>query len=713
MKYLIWKEWRENFKWALIVFIIILLYKIDLVFETYRDGDFYYVSIFNIIHKIVTPSEVLLGLLLAHMQLYEEISKKDNWAFLLHRPISRSTIFFAKIIAGFSLYFFATLLPMLFVVAGFVIPGIFPVPYQYIFLPVQAPIILIIAGLIPYAGMFLIYLNRGKRVITSILTAVFVYYVYTECVGCEYFTLALFIGVAATAFLLMGAYGAMLSNGSMNSRPWYSRLCFFIIVGIGIMFILSYLISLSPLTSIYYDKEEIQIPRQSAPQEEYCVTLDDLPVKVTDKYSSNQKYEDLDGNLIALEKIGIFGGKQFIDFQFPFNIGEKNQNNRKHSKNKIIHDYYDNYVQIVCIPENEVWFSVWDNYFVNYSLETFSKNYIYDNEGFKSQWGAIKPFAQDLHFGSIQITQLDSVYYSYNNAEFSIIDFVNHKTDVLIRLQSEESPIYGVRTINTGNIEKREKLVLIATSSGFKSLVATFTRDKGFLIHGKPTTIPYQHDIKRYSLIYISNKSNKNHIYIKYEPDVNIPWDERKIMDSYLDEYDLNFNLIHSYALPPIHMEPPSPTTPLHREEVRLRWSGFIDEILSPIIFYNKVIYDTYFDFEPWPYVHEDWFHGKKWEEFKEVSLLGWTVSFLFSIVTYLWARKVHFSKGRALQWAVFTLFFNIAGLITFRLVSDWPVQVPCPHCKKKRPVHEDLCPHCEKSWPAPAQDGTEIFDSL
>ena len=38
------------------------------------------------------------------------------------------------------------------------------------------------------------------------------------------------------------------------------------------------------------------------------------------------------------------------------------------------------------------------------------------------------------------------------------------------------------------------------------------------------------------------------------------------------------------------------------------------------------------------------------------------------------------------------SLAFNLAGLITFRLVADWPVLVNCPACGRKRLVNEPTC---------------------
>jgi hypothetical protein len=61
--------------------------------------------------------------------------------------------------------------------------------------------------------------------------------------------------------------------------------------------------------------------------------------------------------------------------------------------------------------------------------------------------------------------------------------------------------------------------------------------------------------------------------------------------------------------------------------------------------------------------------------------------------------------------WAAFALVFNLAGLIVFRLVADWPQLVPCTTCRQPRPVDREQCPHCAHGWPPPQPNGTEILD--
>jgi hypothetical protein len=53
----------------------------------------------------------LVGFLLGLVQALPE-SRRDAWAFLVHRPLSRGRIFWSKAIAGLLLYLAALLLPL-------------------------------------------------------------------------------------------------------------------------------------------------------------------------------------------------------------------------------------------------------------------------------------------------------------------------------------------------------------------------------------------------------------------------------------------------------------------------------------------------------------------------------------------------------------------------------------------------------------------------
>src|ERR1041384_1971334 len=68
------------------------------------------------------------GAILGFLQIHSE-RHRDLWAFLVHRPTCRTTIFMSKAIAGVSLYLVVTAVPWICFVARISIPGHVAAPF--------------------------------------------------------------------------------------------------------------------------------------------------------------------------------------------------------------------------------------------------------------------------------------------------------------------------------------------------------------------------------------------------------------------------------------------------------------------------------------------------------------------------------------------------------------------------------------------------------
>jgi len=113
MRAIIWTELRENLKWAVLVLIITwLAVAIALTFREfmeYKPANFW----FGPGNVGFTLGAALGGLLLGIFQVVFE-SGKNSWAFLVHRPLSRTGIFLAKAISGLGLLYLAAGTPLFF-----------------------------------------------------------------------------------------------------------------------------------------------------------------------------------------------------------------------------------------------------------------------------------------------------------------------------------------------------------------------------------------------------------------------------------------------------------------------------------------------------------------------------------------------------------------------------------------------------------------------
>src|SRR5215831_13447514 len=101
MKSLIWKEWRENFKWIALPSILMLSPMFFFGVPMLLDEKYLaYVSLVA----------GLSGALLGFLQVFAE-ARGDKRSLLMHRPLTPSQIFLCKAAAGVGLSLLALLVP--------------------------------------------------------------------------------------------------------------------------------------------------------------------------------------------------------------------------------------------------------------------------------------------------------------------------------------------------------------------------------------------------------------------------------------------------------------------------------------------------------------------------------------------------------------------------------------------------------------------------
>ena len=143
MKQLLKKEWREQFKVALIGLVIFTIVLITAVrtglspLRTLFQGYGNTIAAAGL-QPLVSSSLLvqsaffcaLFGGLLGWLQIQAE-RHPDLRAFLLHRPMERTTILWSKLLAGLGLYAVGAGLPMAGLVIYVIIPGHVPAPFEW------------------------------------------------------------------------------------------------------------------------------------------------------------------------------------------------------------------------------------------------------------------------------------------------------------------------------------------------------------------------------------------------------------------------------------------------------------------------------------------------------------------------------------------------------------------------------------------------------
>src|SRR5881392_2290889 len=117
MKTIIYKELRENLKLAVPAFVLLTgLF----MFAAWDGGGTALVDAQFL--RMTGVGWAGFAATLGWLQIQHE-RPRDLWAFLVHRPITRTEIFFAKVSAGLLLYAVPIILPMIGYIIWVQIPG--------------------------------------------------------------------------------------------------------------------------------------------------------------------------------------------------------------------------------------------------------------------------------------------------------------------------------------------------------------------------------------------------------------------------------------------------------------------------------------------------------------------------------------------------------------------------------------------------------------
>lgn len=683
MKSLIWKELRENIRWALLAMIVFggamayALYQAPNDYQSY-----YYNDGITLLKKsfllVTTFGAPIIGLFLGLMQILPEL-KRDQWAALLHRPVSRGTVYAGKSLSGVILYGIAAVLPFALAVWYVVTPGNFGAP----FVPgmESAGLADVATGLAYYFAALLLALQRGGwgglralPVLAAIHMSYFVQSVSLFYVAMEAaLLLALVLGLAA--------WGAIRNQDRFAPRPWLGYVAFLVVVYYGVCGLgdigRSLLVALGPA------------PRSES--QRYELTRDGQPILL--KYVNNvvQTVSTPDGTPLNDPKFKPDRVRTELKYLNGFSsyIGDAHgwkPPERSFSYRQTYSYLYSNSPNN--FPRLEQWFQILQpRLLVCYLPDKRRAVDRLDLGGFVPLSAPVQPFPNDYEVDSFQDAYVLS---GTGSARFASLP--SRKIhDIPL---PAPGPIFG-----TGSA--------YATKGGGSVSVFGFTFSTGVALYNHKAELvaflPYHQDVDRWGSLSVGIDPDLNRFFLWYRPSAWIPTATQKTMPSYVDVVDKTGTVLSSSTLPPLPAY--SRGKPLH---------ALIERGLqSPAVYFGNMLYRKIgASFGNTRLKNAlDWQLGSGWEGTKATAIWSVGISLALAIVTLLWSRRVHLSQRRSILWVVIVLLFNVPGCIAFRFATDWPRLVACRACRRSRAVDAQNCPSCGEGWPHPARAGTEIFD--
>ena len=678
MKTIIWKELRENLKWAALALLCLTLAEAFLLYRSSENAGRTYEEypVCSAEFLLVTSFGcALVGAALGALQILPEL-RPDQWAALLHRPVRRQTIFFGKVVAGLLLYLPATLLPLLASVVYTALPGHYPAPFvPSMALPALSDVL---TGVAFYFAALLVSLARGpwygrRTVLALSILPLFAYHFTTGW---------LFLPPLLSAIiLLLAAYGAMMGPGNRDFMTLLARCCSLLVILSGIECLLYFV-----LTGLFWlpgNKFYVRIIGQDlSPQ----ITRDgQVVIFKYDPATSSRSYSDPEGHPLNAEPFTYTDTS--TPFLFPALLLTRKKTDEEKFEDEMLHHPRTaaNYARLA---NTDAWeaASTWHflpgrNYFVGYDKLSRRRIGICDREGFHSADAVPKPFPREV-ISSQHNRFIPYLYWTPDQlygVDFSERTLASHLRSTNDKIYTAAALAPDYQTVYIAVALEKEIQILNLSGTPFLS-------------------IPYAHDRAIWSYVLIATTHAADRIFLMYRPGPEAQGDESP-KPVFVDEYDLHGKQLHSYSVPMPRYLP-----------YNMIWSARVTLgalPLAPAALYGWLVS---------PKSHRSNYlfvsaASELWAQSRGRHLaILCAICIVLGIVVFLWARHTGFSANEARLWALFVFCFGLPGLIAFRLGARWPTRVPCPSCSHKRPIETQECPACHQAWPSPQSNGTEIL---
>lgn len=644
MKSIFWKEWRENRKWAALSFLFIILAEFYML-SSERGGSSDSYNNLTLCSSgfllVTTFGSCAIGTALGFLQILPEL-RRDQWAFLLHRPIPRGTIFFGKVTAGLTLYLAVTVTALL-AAAGYVAtPGQFPAPF--VFPMALAAFSDLLLGMLCYSAVLLACLYRGSwwgvrgLVVLSVLLVLMV--------RNHSFWGPWVWPPVMTILFLVAAHGVMTGNGLLQKNDWICRAALSLILLAGATSLQAILL----LGFEYLPKEPNKTPRkyhrfeitkegeillaEQTGNGESLVVTDRKGNKVTDeRYIGNNRYENLN-QLMPLafglgSPLGEVGG---FYFTMPRSV--------RNSVEIIERNY----------SSKELWYLlVKEKYFIGFDKLSRRCVGYFDSEGFKAPGVKVVPFEQPLKSSPFS---RESPVLFWLGSQVCGIDFPERELrDIYLAADG----IRGAGFFSSGSSKIEKRLTAVALENEVRILGHD---GKGLV------TIPYRAGLAPKTHLSISTNVAMDRFYLQYESWFgfdSLGNDEKKYPPVFLDVVGASGQVIESYT---------------HEANIwmvsRSQWVKTLGIISSPVLpAWLAGLYATR------SASGNLYFFGNYSAITFRVPSEAWApvifIALALAVTTFFWSFRIGFSVKGALGWSFFVFCFGLPGLLVYRLVSDWP----------------------------------------
>jgi hypothetical protein len=661
VKALIQKELRENLKFAVPGFLILSALLFDVCYRL-SIQPLLSSNVLGIIEVVCN----IFGLVLGWFQVFSE-RNRDLWAFLIHRPLTRTQIFAAKAIAGLTIYFAAMGLPLLVLVVAESRPGQFASPFEWaMVLPLAGSFAL---GLVWYFGGLLIglrqarwYASRGLVLIVAMFFSVSAAVKPSNFPG---FWQDWVMAVTGVVILGTATWGAFRSGGMDSCQPVWGRRALVLTLALG--FTLIGCASADIFAAI--------LNGHRVESTSFQITKDGIIGKVVRKADGSSRILDLSGSPLqdgsTRRNVSLADFDHLVAPSYPLNVDFGDQ-----SEVRALLAPYTLFYSFWTTADRVRWF--WTRAGDLAGYDTATRRLV----GTIKPDASVEPNARFLRAQGNDATDPDDWDDANSDSAYAPViatprhvwrvDLKERKAQVLFTA-ADDDVIGGAKSIgDEGFLVVTRHLIEMLDMSGKPIWRTTY---KSWYPHAMWVRVSRLAGGQKYAVwtgpYWPGNRQNsvewRTYLRVLLVSSQSGLISETTLRYSAAKPRFANLNLLLSAVLVP----------PLPLSYFLMGWKM---DMLDTVLFLAKT---------------------------------SFCVAALCALAGWWLGRRYHFSKGTQIKWAIFHLLAGLPGFIAFLSVQEWPARETCPHCKKLRVVDRSRCEHCGESF-APAQkDGTEIFEGL
>ena len=681
MKAVFLKELREGAKWALAIFGVLGLL---VLLEIRKANPF---ILYQLAQERILFFAPLAGLVMGIAQSFFE-TRPDNWAFVVHRPLSRRSLFAVKCLAGLLLLYVSLALPCLLAAAWATRPGNVATPFHWqALLPMLADILN--AGCFYFAGV-VVTLHKARWYGSRLLPL-------GLAVGTSLGVVMVSDFWGATAIALVGlSIGALaawnvFATGGTADRGGAPRFALGVMIFAGALGICCFFVDLSGVLNSVAIWHDLRLDRDgNALRVTWTMVGNERTCSIADADGKPYaKYEGFDVNDPAnADRFVQFSNVVFDDRFVPWPYTTEARGYRRPDLVRlraVARPVGSSDMAIASNPGGQViatpvatsrtgvpYICVLD------ALEQIIK--LYDPVT-HILLGTVGPTG----FSSAQaepgerfpgrplnlVFQANTHRLAFETAVYWLE--LNHRRVRLLFTAQPDDPVISAYELSP---QSNPKVVIL-------------TRNKLHLLKSSGDTvftIPFTLDMSKFYVQFALLSSN-HHFVLRAVPLPSVVGDESQ----QILEYAEDGKLVRQTRIAPLADD--ASTTARRR-------TATLGAVWPPILLPLYVLGNMDFIFETdcrlcWSLLVR--------------SLL--VSSLMCGAGTLILCRKFGFGIGKTVAWTVANLLLGPAGVVVMLSLNDWPAREICAACGKRRLVGRRECTCCGAPLPSPALDGREIFE--